>query len=101
GVLQPSAIDFLNRVAAAELGYKKALLVVEFGGNQAVIERCRNEISRWGEFVEQDEEEAVRVWNRIGNFTPWYLEKFKGGAMVRISTTLSNVRDVVDSLDGP
>jgi glycolate oxidase FAD binding subunit len=101
GVLQPSAIDFLNLVAAAELGYKKALLAVEFGGNEAVIERCRHEVAQWGAFVEQSPEDAGRLWTRIRNFTPKYLEKFSGGAVVRISTTLSRVREVIESLDGP
>jgi len=101
GVLQASAIDFVNLRAAAELGYKKALLVVEFGGNQAIIERCRREMSKLGEPVEQTPDEAALLWSRIHNFTPKFLEKFPGGVMVRISCTLSGMREVMESLEGP
>ncbi len=101
GVLQPSAVDFLSLRAAAELGYKKALLAVEFGGNRAVIERCRKELSQWGEPVELSEEDAGRFWSRIHNFTPNFLKKFGGGVVVRISTTLSAMGEAIESLDGP
>ncbi len=100
-VLQPSAIDFLNLRAAAELGHKNALLAVEFGGNEGVIERCRREMSQWGVPIEQDTDEALLLWSRIRNFTPKFLQKFSGGAMVRISATLSGMREAVESLDGP
>jgi glycolate oxidase FAD binding subunit len=99
-VLQPSAIDFVSVRAAAELGYKRALLAVEFGGNPAVIERCRREISQCGEPIELTEEEAGRFWSRIHNFTPKFLDTFTGGAMVRVSTTLSAMCEVMESLEG-
>jgi glycolate oxidase FAD binding subunit len=101
GVLQATAIDFVNLRAAAELGYKKALLIAEFGGNEAVIERCGRELSQLAEPVEQTAGEALLIWSRIHNFTPRFLEKFPGGVMVRISTTLSGMREVIESLDGP
>ena len=100
-VLQPSAIDFVNLRAAEELGYKKALLAVEFGGNEAVIRRCRQEMSKWGEPVEQTPEDANLLWNRIRNFTPTFLEKYTSGVLVRISCTLTAMREVLESLERP
>lgn len=100
-VLQPSAVDFINLRAASELGYKNALLAVEFGGNQAVIERCRWEMSQWCEPVELSEGDAEAFWRQVRNFTPNFLEKFGGGVVVRISTTLSGMCEVLESLDGP
>jgi len=100
-VLQPAAIDFLNVSAAAELGYKKALLALEFGGNEAVITRCRREMLQWGEPVEQTDEEAAELWSSIHNFTPTFLAKSGKGVVVRISATLSEMREVVESLDVP
>ena len=99
--LQPWAIDFISLRAATELGFKKALLAVEFGGNLAVIERCSSEIAQWGEAVELTEEEAGRFWIRIHDFTPMFLKKFTGGVMLRVSTTLSDMCEAVDSLGGP
>ena len=100
-VLQPSAIDFVNLLAAAELGHKKAVMAIEFGGNEAVIERSRREVQQWAEAVEPSPDDAQRIWNRIRNFTPRFLEKARSGAMVRISTTLAGMREVVQSLNGP
>jgi glycolate oxidase FAD binding subunit len=100
-VLQPSAIDFISLRAASDLGYKKALLAVEFGGNEAVIERCRAEMLPWGQAVEQSTDEALLLWSRVRNFTPKYLQKFNSGVMLRVSTTLTGMREVLDSLDGP
>jgi glycolate oxidase FAD binding subunit len=100
-VLQPSAVDFISLRAAAELGYKKALLAVEFGGNLAVIERCRVEMSRWGEAVELTEDEAARFWGRIHSFTPNFLSRLSRAVMLRVSTTLSGMREALESLDVP
>ncbi len=100
-VLQPVAIDFVNQRAAAELGYKKAFLAVEFGGNQAVIDRSRRELLQWGPAVDQSADDARRLWDRIRNFTATYLEKFKDAAVVRIPATLAGMREVLEALDGP
>ena len=100
-VLQPSAIDFVSSGAASELGYKQALLAVEFGGNEAVIARCRTEMMQLGAAVEQSTEESLVFWSRIRNFTPKFLQKPGGGVVVRISTTLSAMPEVVESLEVP
>jgi glycolate oxidase FAD binding subunit len=100
-VLQPCAVDFVNRTAAAELGFKKAFLAVEFGGNEAVIERSRKEMYAWGEPVEQPPEDAEQLWARIWNFTPTYLAKVNGAVVVRISSTLTGLHEILDALDVP
>ncbi len=100
-VLQPSAVDYISLRAAAELGYKKALLAVEFGGNQAVIARCRREMLQWGEPVELDPEEAKQFWDRIQNFTSAFLQTYRGGVVLRISTTLSGMCEAIQSLEEP
>jgi glycolate oxidase FAD binding subunit len=101
GVVQPSAIDFLNLQAAGELGYAHALLAVEFGGNQSVVARCREELSHLSTAMEPAPNEARTFWSRVQNFTPHYLEKFSSGAVVRISSTLSDMREVLESVSGP
>ncbi|HEY3840185.1 MAG TPA: FAD-binding oxidoreductase [Bryobacteraceae bacterium] len=101
GVLQPSAIDFLNLRAASDLGYKQALLALEFGGNEGVIARSRRETAQWGQVIEPSTEESLVFWSRVRNFTPKYLQKFAGAVVLRISSTLSSLREVVESLEGP
>ena len=83
------------------MGFKKALLAIEFGGNPAVIERCISEMSEWGEAVELTDDEARRFWSRIHDFTPRFLEKFTGGVMLRVSTTLKDMGEAIESLAGP
>jgi glycolate oxidase FAD binding subunit len=99
--MQPWAIDFISLRAATELGFKKALLAVEFGGNQAVIERCISEISQWSEAVDLTGQEAGLFWNRVHEFTLKFLEKFTGGVMLRVSTTLSDMCEAIESLGAP
>jgi glycolate oxidase FAD binding subunit len=101
GVLQPSAIDFVNLRAASELGYQQALLAVEFGGNEAIISRCRQELMQCGQMLEQPTEESLVFWSRIRNFTPKFLQKFNTGAVVRISTTLNGMEEVTNALEQP
>ena len=101
GVLQPSSVDYINPQAAAELGYKKALLALEFGGNQAVIDRCQREVANWGEPVDLTDAEAEMFWFHVQNFTASYLQKLEGATVVRISCTLSVMREVMESLEGP
>ena len=74
---------------------------MEFGGNAAVIERSRRDLFAWGEPVEQGPHEAAGIWNRIRNFTTAYLEDEKSAAVVRISTTLTGLREVLESLEVP
>jgi FAD/FMN-containing dehydrogenase len=40
------------------------------------------------------------LWNRIENYTPWFLERHQGGAMVRVSCTLRGLQEVMASFDG-
>lgn len=98
GVLQPAAIDLLNEPAAARLGYEGCLLLVQAGGNPAVIERYGRELPG-AQPVEGDEEAAL--WRRVRDFTPHFLGEHPDGAVVRISCPLSQLEAVVGALNGP
>jgi glycolate oxidase FAD binding subunit len=100
-VLQPCSIDFVNLLAAGQLGYKKAFVAIEFGGNQAVIARSESELAAWTEAVAQAPDEARKLWQGIQNFTPRFLEKYSGGVVVRVSTTLTDMPAAIESLDAP
>ena len=41
------------------------------------------------------------LWNRVENFTPWFLERNQDGAVVRVSCTLKGLEEVMASFDGP
>ncbi len=100
-VLQPAAIDLLHPLVSAQLGYKGFLLAMQFGGNDAVVERCQREISALGRSIVLNALDAARFWNSIQEFTPRFLEKFRDGAVVRVSSTLTRLTEIFESLEVP
>ncbi len=100
-VLQPAAVDLLNPLASARVRSSGFLIALQFGGNGAVIERCRRELSVLGDAQVLAGEEESRFWEAVQNFTPHFLAEKSDGVVVRVSCTLSEIRDVVASFEGP
>lgn len=101
GLLNPAAVDILNPILAAQLGFKGFVLALMFAGNDAVIERSNREAASFGAARPLPFEEEQRFWSALQNVTPRHLEKFKEGAVGRISTTLSGCGEALASIDGP
>lgn len=98
GVLQPAAIDVLNPQASTRLGREGWLLVLQAGGNAAVMGRYARELAN-AEPLEGEEEKVL--WERIRNFVPDFLADHPDAAVVRVSSTLSELREVMDSIQAP
>jgi glycolate oxidase FAD binding subunit len=90
-VLQPSALDLLNR----DGGW---LLAVRAGGNEAVMDRYARELGE-SEVVEGEGE--TLFWEEVREYTPRFLETAPDGAVVRVSTTLAGLKTILASSDGP
>jgi len=73
------------------------VLAVQAGGNAAVIDRYERELRELGDLRIADD----AAFRSIQNFTPWYLATHDGAAVARISCTLSQVGQVVGSVDAP
>ncbi len=99
GVLQPSAIDLLNPVAAAQIGRRGHLLAVQFGGNHAVVERARKEVAAMSDAVLLDGEDEARFWTDVRSFTQRFVEKFTDGVVVRVASTLVQLEAVLASIE--
>jgi glycolate oxidase FAD binding subunit len=105
--LNPIAADLFNPILSAlfsaQIGVKGFLLALQFGGNNAVIERCTREAAALcgetggSQILSPDEEQ--RFWNAVASITPRHLEKFQDGAVVRISAPLSECADAFGSSD--
>lgn len=105
--LNPIAADIFNPILSAQFsaqfGVKGFLLALQFGGNNAVIERCTREASTLcgetggSQILSLDEEQ--RFWNAVASLTPRHLEKFQDGAVVRISTPLWECGDAFATAD--
>lgn len=98
GRIPPVAIELLNPVSSAQLGYKGHLLALRLAGNAAAIERCRRELAGRDALVLEGKEEA-RFWKQVQEYTPHFLEKFAQGAVVRASCTLAQLKDVMSSFE--
>jgi glycolate oxidase FAD binding subunit len=96
-VLQPSSLDLLNAKAAQRLGWSGYILAVEAGGNAAVIGRYEKELRELGDLRIGDD----AAFRSIQDFTRWFLATAPGGAVVRISCTLSQLRERMESIDAP
>jgi glycolate oxidase FAD binding subunit len=94
-VLQPASIDLLNPMAAAIVGWSGYILAIQAGGNAAVVDRYERELRELGSFQVSD------TPSPLPEFTPWYLATHENAAVVRISCTLSQLRDVVRALNAP
>jgi glycolate oxidase FAD binding subunit len=94
-VLQPASIDLLNPMAAAIVGWSGYILAIQAGGNAAVIDRYERELRELGSFQVSD------TPSPLPEFTPWYLATHENAAVVRISCTLSQLRDVIRALNAP
>ena len=102
--LNPVAADILNPILAALFNMKGFVLALQFGGNAAVIERCMREATALGAPSGQvralTAEEDQRFWTGVAQVTPKHLEKFHDGAVVRVSTPLSQCGDALASVEG-
>lgn len=101
GVLNPSAVEMLNPVLSAQLGFKGFTLAILFAGNEAVIERSVREGAAFGAGRLLAPEEEPRFWNALQQITPRFLEKFRDGAVVRVSTPIAECGEALGSVDGP
>jgi glycolate oxidase FAD binding subunit len=101
GVLTPVAVDLLNPIVAAQLNLKGYVLALLFSGNQAVIERSSKEAEKLGRPRALSAAEDQKFWSDLAALTPRHLDKFKEGAVVRVSTTLSECGTALGSIEGP
>src|SRR6266851_3294071 len=98
GVMAPAAVDLLNPPAAGQLGHKGYLLALQTVGNTAAVERARREFAVAGVTVLEGADES-RFWRQVQEYTPHFLEKFAQGAVARVSCTLSQVKEVMATLE--
>jgi glycolate oxidase FAD binding subunit len=88
GVLQPAALDILKNQG-------KYRLLIQAGGNQAVMERYARELPGAEVYREEAEE---RLWSEIREFTPAFLKTNPEGAVVRVSSKLSDLGRILESM---
>lgn len=98
-VLQPMAVDLVNAALGRGLGRdlpKGNLLLIEAGGNEAIIARYERELKTIAretgaaEFSALEDEQAQPLWLAVRDF-PGLCRWNDSAAVVRISTTLARL----------
>jgi glycolate oxidase FAD binding subunit len=97
-VLQPAAIDLLNPHAAARVHRKGYLLMVQAAGITAVLDRYSQAIDG-AEQLEAEREAAL--WEMVREFTPHFLAEHEDGAVVRVSSRVTTLPEVMGALSVP
>jgi glycolate oxidase FAD binding subunit len=87
GVLQPAAVDLLNPAASSRLGLSGYALLIEAGGNGAMMARYERELATPG-LAEFD-------WTAVREFTPRFLKSHPQACVARVSTTLTRLSEVI------
>lgn len=94
GVLQPASLDLLNPKAADIMGLSGWCLIVQVCGNSNVISRYRKELFNPASLPGESLLE-------LREFTAKFLEVLPEGTVVRISSTLAELKPIMKNLDVP
>jgi glycolate oxidase FAD binding subunit len=99
-VLQPAAIDLFNPPVAVH-GSAAWVLAVRAEGNQATVDRYQRELSAFGDAAALDGAQHEEFWRQVEDFTPRFLAAHPDGAVVRVSSTLTDLEKMMTPLAVP
>lgn len=91
-VLQPDALDLFSPVAATRLGLRGYTLALRAGGSAKVLNRYARELPDATALQAQAEAD---LWRRVREFTADFLRRQPTGIVVRVCTTLSEMRPLL------
>jgi FAD/FMN-containing dehydrogenase len=82
---------------------KGFVLALQFGGNEAVIERCTGEAAKLcgnsGHVRALPHGEEQHFWTGVAAITPRFLEKFDHGCVVRLATPLAECGAALETVE--
>ena len=90
--LQPLALDLLSPSAAVKLGLRGYVVAVRAGGSPAVLARYARDLDGSTQLATVEEESGF--WEQVREFPSTFLEQQPSGIVLRISTTITQVRNV-------
>lgn len=97
-VLQPTSLDIVNPAAASRIGLDGWSLLVRAGGSPRVLDRYSRELPG-AQVIENSAE--TKLWESVEEFTPAFLEAVPGARVLRVSSTLQQVREIMEAVAGP
>lgn len=97
GLVQPGAIDLMNPLLAAEYGFQGWTLLLWFGGNEALMERCEREMVALG----PSKTGNSSFWEQVQTLTARFMQEHADGTVVRVSCLLDEIASVFTELSVP
>lgn len=101
GVLQPSAMDVLNPLAAVPMDLRGHILAIQYGGNEQVVKRYAEELAALGAQTLLNGPDEQNFWRRVRNASERFTERFPEGVVVRISAPLQSLEKLLQTLEVP
>ncbi len=92
--LQPLALDLVNPAAAQAFGLQGFTLLLEAGGQPAVLDRYARELAGFT-VIDGD------LWPRLTGYTEAFLAAHPAGCVVRVSSKLTEAAAVLAAFAGP
>jgi glycolate oxidase FAD binding subunit len=97
GVLQPMALDVMTPPAATRLGLEGYLVAIRAGGSASVLRRYACSLPGATELKGGEEAD---FWLRVRDFPVDFLKRQRNGIILRVSTTLSELRTLLKLVSG-
>ena len=96
-VLQPMSLDVITTPAAMRLGLDSHTLALRAGGSASVLARYSRDLNGATQLAGHNENE---FWSRVREFAPDFIYRQRNGIVLRVSTSLADVRNLLKRIGG-
>jgi glycolate oxidase FAD binding subunit len=96
-VLKPWTINLISPVAAMRMGYRGMILAIRAAGSGDVLARYAKDLEGANRLSGEEER---NWWKQVLDFTPDFLRRNPGGIVLKISTTLTGLRELLRLTSG-
>ncbi len=97
-VLQPDALDLLNPHAAGRLDLEGYVLLMQGSGSKRVLTRYGEALPSATRLAGKEE---ASLWEQVREFVPHFLREHEAGAVLRISSSLQDLKEIMGTLPVP
>lgn len=97
-VLQPIALDLISPAAAARFNLRGYVLAAQAGGSRSVLDRYSRDLATAERLSDAAE---TAFWQQVREFTPDFLRRQPAGVVLRVSTSLSDIAQLLQLVSGP
>ena len=96
-VLKPWAITLISPVAAMRIGFRGMILAIRAAGSCNILARYAKDLEGANRLRGEEE---LNWWKQIRDFTPDFLRRNPGGIVLKVSTTLTGLHELLRLTSG-